>query len=147
MKEITFRVPDSMVPLLEEWAKHIPEMEIVSLEESGEYELDEINRRMTIALRYLKETGVIRYGYDYTWIMEASNQTQGMPRFNTPSSFIDYIEKIGIGWVPSEDSINRKQNRFSGKFPEWTFTDCDTTEANRRINVGKRFLNVFRGLL
>ena len=90
---------------------------------------------------------VLMNKYDYTWIMEASNQTQGMPKFNTPSSFKDYIEKIGIGWVPSEDSINRKQNRFSGKFPEWTFTDCDTTEANRRINVGKRFLNVFRGLL
>ena len=41
MKEITLRVPDSMVPLIEEWVKHIPEIELASLEESGVYEIDE----------------------------------------------------------------------------------------------------------
>ena len=45
MKEITLRVPESMVRLIEEWVKHVPEMELVSLEESGEYELEEMHRR------------------------------------------------------------------------------------------------------
>ena len=71
MKEITIRVPDSMVPLIEEWVKHIPEIELASIKESGAYEIDEINRRMSIALKILKENKAIRYGYDYTWIMVA----------------------------------------------------------------------------
>jgi hypothetical protein len=88
--------------------------------------------------------GTLQHLYDYTWIMTAMNQTRGMPQFNTPSSFIDYLRKLGVKRLPSEDSINRKQNTFTGTFPEWTFINCDTTEANRRINVGKRFMALFR---
>ena len=88
--------------------------------------------------------GTLQHLYDYTWIMTVMNQTRGMPQFNTPSSFIDYLRKLGVKRLPSEDSINRKQNTFTGTFPEWTFINCDTTEANRRINVGKRFMALFR---
>ena len=88
--------------------------------------------------------GTLQHLYDYTWIMTVMNQTRGMPQFNTPSSFIDYLRKLGVKRLPSEDSINRKQNTFTGTFPEWTFINCDTTEANRRINVGQRFMALFR---
>ena len=55
MQEITLRVPSSLVPLIEEWVKHIPEIELASLKESGAYETDEINRRISLALKILKE--------------------------------------------------------------------------------------------
>ena len=92
----------------------------------------------------LEEEGLLLNLYDYTWVMEAMNQTDGMPSFKSPASFISYLRKLGISRLPSEDSINRKQNTFTGKFPEWVFIDCDTTEATRRINIGKRFLNICR---
>ena len=82
--------------------------------------------------------------YDYTWVMEVMNQTDGMPYFNTPASFIAYLKAAGVERLPSEDSINKKQNTFTGSFPDWMFTDCDAMEAKRRINVGKRFLNIFK---
>jgi hypothetical protein len=104
-----------------------------------------IGEKVGKSIEQLQKEKVLKNLYDYTWVMEAMNQTQGMPTFNTPSSFISYLKTIGMERLPSEDSINRKQNTFTGTFPEWQFTDCDTTEANRRINVGKRFLNLFRG--
>ena len=61
MKEMTFRVPDSMVTLLEEWVKHIPEMELVCQKESGETDLDEMNRRMTVAFNVLRHRIVRNY--------------------------------------------------------------------------------------
>jgi hypothetical protein len=78
--------------------------------------------------------------------METMNQTEGLPKFNTPRSFINYMKTLGINNLPSEDSINRKQNTFIGTFPNWEFTDCDTTEGTRRINIGKRFLSIFRSM-
>ena len=145
MKEITCRVPDSMVPLLEEWAKHIPEMEIVSLEESGEYELDEINRRMTIALRYLKETGVIRYGYDYTWIMEAicDGAIKGLGAFKSPQSYMDYLRSLGVESVPSRTTLSTWYGKILGRYPNWEFIDTqDPQEILRRINVVRQLISM-----
>ncbi len=101
-------------------------------------------QRFKKCIDILSKEKLLKHLYDYTWVMEASNQTEGLPNFNTPSSFITYLKGIGIERLPSEDSINRKQNVFVGTFPSWQFNDCDTTEANRRINVGKRFLNAYR---
>ena len=86
----------------------------------------------------------LKHLYDYTWIMEVMNQTKGLPKFNTPSSFITYLKNNGIKRLPSEDSINKKQNVFTGTFPDWEFTDCDMSEGTRRINTGKRFLSLYR---
>ena len=71
MKEITIRVPDDMAQLLVEWVKHIPEMEIVCHEESTDYGLGDMDRRMALALEVLKQNKTIRHLYDYTWIMVA----------------------------------------------------------------------------
>ena len=97
-------------------------------------------------IKKLKEEQVLKWLFDYTWIMEVINQTKDLPKFNTPSSFINYLNDHGIEFLPSEDTINKKQNKFTGAFPYWVFTDCDTTEANRRINVGKRFLTLLRNV-
>ena len=100
--------------------------------------------RMALAVQGLWDEGVLKNLYDYTWVMEVMNQTDGMPYFNTPASFIAYLKAADVERLPSEDSINKKQNTFTGSFPDWMFTDCDAMEAKRRINVGKRFLNIFK---
>lgn len=102
------------------------------------------NERIIDCIKKLKEEKVLKRLFDYTWVMEVMNQTEGLPKFNTPSSFISFLKDNGITRLPSEDTINKKQNIFCGEFPDWEFTDCDTTEATRRINVAKRFLTLLR---
>lgn len=100
--------------------------------------------RIKYALDVLREEKLLKHLYDYTWVMEVMNKTRGLPKFYTPGSFITYLKELGEERLPSEDSIQLKLSKFSGDFPLWEFIDCDTPEANRRINVGKRFLTAFR---
>lgn len=145
MKEITFRVPESMVPLLEEWVKHIPEMEIVSLEESGQYELDEINRRMAFALSKLLANKAIRFNYDYTWIMVAINDgvINKLGSFRSPQKFIDYLKELGVEHVPSRTTLSTYYNKVIGMFPNWKYTDTeDPQEILRRKNVVRQLISM-----
>lgn len=112
--------------------------------DSGDDGLAATDSLIVTAVLRLKDEGVLKHLYDYTWVMEVMNQTEDMSDFKSPASFISYLRDAGVERLPSEDTINKKQNAFTGQFPDWKFTDCDTTEANRRINVGKRFLNIFR---
>ena len=144
MKEITLRVPESMVPLIEEWVKHIPEIELASLEESGVYEIDEINRRMALALKILKENRAIRYGYDYTWIMVAIGDgvVNGLSGFRSPKSFIEYLINLGVKSVPSRSTVSTWFGRVIGKYPDWEFTDTkDPNEIMRRKNIVRQLLS------
>ncbi len=144
MKEITLRVPDSMVPLIEEWVKHIPEIELASLEESGVYEIDEINRRISLALKILKENRAIRYGYDYTWIMVAIGDgvVNGLSGFRSPKSFIEYLINLGVKSVPSRSTVSTWFGRVIGKYPDWEFTDTkDPNEIMRRKNIVRQLLS------
>jgi len=100
--------------------------------------------RVKRCITMLREEKQLKHKYDYTWVMETMNQSKDTPKFSTPSSFIDYLAKLGFDGLPSEGSITKKLNVYIGTFPDWEFTDCDTTEANRRINIGKRFLNIYR---
>ena len=144
MKEITFRVPDEMVPLLEEWVKHIPEMEVVSLKESGAYEADEINRRMALALKMLKQNGAVRYGYDYTWIMVAIGDgvVEGLGGFKSPQSFMDYLSSLGVEHVPSRTTLSTWFGKVLGTYPNWEFIDTnDPQEIQRRKNVIRQLVS------
>ena len=143
MKEITFRVPDEMVTLLEEWVKHIPEMEVVSVKESGEYEMDEINRRMALAIRELKRNGVMRYGYDLTWIMVGigDGAVEGLGSFKSPQSFMDYLTSIGVEYVPSRTTLSTWYGKVLGTYPDWEFVDTqDPNEILRRKNVVRQLI-------
>ncbi len=124
---------------------HFGTVENVKKETAETADVQSTESKIRKCIDVLNAEKVLKNLYDYTWVMETMNQTQGMPDFSTPSSFISYLKGISIVRLPSEDSINRKQNTFTGVFPNWEFTDCDTTEANRRINVGKRFLSIYRG--
>ena len=144
MQDITLRVPESMVPLIEEWVKHIPEIELASLEESGVYEIDEINRRMALALKILKENRAIRYSYDYTWIMVAIGDgvVNGLSGFRSPKSFIEYLINLGVKSVPSRSTVSTWFGRVIGKYPDWEFTDTkDPNEIMRRKNIVRQLLS------
>ena len=144
MQEITLRVPESLVPLIEEWVKHIPEIELASLEESGVYETDEINRRMALALKILKENRAIRYGYDYTWIMVAIGDgvVNGLSGFRSPKSFIEYLINLGVKSVPSRSTVSTWFGRVIGKYTDWEFTDTkDPNEIMRRKNIVRQLLS------
>ena len=144
MKEITLRVPDSMVPLIEEWVKHIPEIELASLKESGVYETDEINRRMALALKILKENRAIRYSYDYTWIMVAIGDgvVKGLSGFKSPQSFMEYLSSLGVEKVPSRTTLSTWFGKVLGRYPDWEFTDTkDPKEIMRRKNIVRQLLS------
>ncbi len=145
MKEITFRVPDSMVPFLEEWAKHIPEMEIVSLEESGQYGLDEMNRRMACALSKLLANKAIRFNYDFAWILVAINDgaINGLGAFKSPQSFMDYLKSLGVEHVPSRTTLSTWYGKVLGTYPNWEFIDTqDPQEILRRKNVVRQLISM-----
>jgi hypothetical protein len=144
MKEITLRVPETMVRLIEEWTKHIPEMEVVSLKESGEYEIDEMNRRMALALQTLKQNGALRFGYDYTWIMVAigDGAIEGMGGFRSPQSYMDYLTGLGVEHVPSRTTLSSWFGKVFGTYPEWEFIDTqDPQEIMRRKNVVRQLIS------
>ena len=144
MQEITLRVPESLVPLIEEWVRHIPEIELASLKESGVYETDEINRRISLALKILKDNRAIRYGYDYTWIMVAIGDgvVNGLSGFRSPKSFIEYLINLGVKSVPSRSTVSTWFGRVIGKYPDWEFTDTkDPNEIMRRKNIVRQLLS------
>ena len=145
MKEMTFRVPDSMVTLLEEWVKHIPEMELVCQKESRETDLDEMNRRMTVAFNVLRQNGAMRHIYDYTWVMVAigDGAVEGLGGFRSPQSFMDYLTSLGIERVPSRTTLSTWYGRVLGTYPDWEFTDTeDPQEILRRKNVVRQLISI-----
>lgn len=144
MTELIIRVPDDMAHLIEEWAKHIPEMELVSREDSAEYGLDEMNRRMACALSTLLAIGAIRFNYDFTWIMVAINDgvVNGMGGFRSPQKFMDYLKELGVKQVPSRTTLSTYYNKVIGTFPNWEFIDTeDPQEILRRKNVVNQLIS------
>ena len=96
----------------------------------------------------LHNENVLKKMGDWGLLMTAMNQTDGLPCFDTPSSFVTYLSDSqqleGIE-LPSESSVSKMVRKMRGMFPDWTFTDTnDTTEVNRRINVGKRLVSAVR---
>ena len=95
-------------------------------------------------IQQLKAEKVIAHLYDYTWVMLAMNDTKGLPSFDSPQSFLTFLNTLGLDNLPSESSIKKKNEKVVGVFPDLTFIDVDKTEGDRRVNVGKRFLNLYR---
>ena len=144
MKEITFRVLDELVPLLEEWVKHIPEMEIVCRQESIDCGLGDMDCKMAYALEVLRQNKTIRHLYDYTWIMVAigDGAIKGIGGFKSPQSFMDYLSSLGVEHIPSRTTLSTFYNKVWGTFPDWEFTDTDDPqEILRRKNVVRQLIS------
>ena len=144
MKDITLRVPDDMAQLIEEWAKRIPEMEIVRRIESTEYGLDDMDRRMALAFEVLIQNGTLDSLHDYTWIMVAigDNVVNGMGAFRSPQSFMDYLQMLGVKRIPSRTTLSTWYNKVLGTYPDWEFTDTDDPqEILWRKNVVRQFVS------
>ena len=94
----------------------------------------------------MKTSGELKKMGDWGLLMIAMNQTDDMPDFATPRSYVDYLSlELKIEGVPCESSISKMVGKTRGMFPNWTFTDTtDIMETNRRINVGKCFISAVR---
>lgn len=104
----------------------------------------EVDERVRAAIETMKEEKVILHLYDYTWVMAVMNETQGLPSFDSAQSFLTYLESLGIDSLPDVSNVKKEYNKMSDKFPDWKFQNKDKTESDRRINVAKRFLNLYR---
>lgn len=109
--------------------------------------LSSTEKQIKTAVMIMRNEKVFKHLYDYAYLMKVMNETDDMPNFNSPKSFLDYITDLGITDLPSEDSIKKKVNATFDKHPSWTFTDTkgkDANEAKRRNAVGSRFLSICR---
>ena len=104
----------------------------------------DLDAKVYNALATLKKEGEIVHLYDFTWPMIAMNEDKDLPSFDTPTSYLNYMKKIGIKNLPSRSTISKYYDRARGQFPNCTFDDADTTETIRRNNVGKRFINLVK---
>ena len=104
------------------------------------------NRLIADTINRMKTSGELKKMGDWGLLMIAMNQTDDMPDFATPRSYVDYLSlELKIEGVPCESSISKMVGKTRGMFPNWTFTDTtDIMETNRRINVGKCFIAAVR---
>ena len=113
-------------------------------EEETPTESTDAEERIRAAINILQNEGTLKYLYDYAWLMQAMNDTADLPHFDTPQSFLNYMQIIGVRDLPEVSSVKKAYGKVVGTFPEWTFLDADATECNRRVNVGRRFMSAYR---
>ena len=124
---------------------------VMPVEEEEEVAIDmEMEDGMSQAIGYAAKTmrveDELKHLYDYTWLMMLMNETDGLPSFDTPTSYVDYMKQCGVKSMPTRSNISKYYDKARGKFPNWTFTDADGQETRRRNNVAKRFLNLVRSV-
>ena len=144
MKEITLRVTDELVQLVEQWAQHMPGMDVVDMNDS--MDMSRRDQCFKQAILELKEDRVIRRPRDYAWIMAALEQNviAEYDNFYSSQAFIQYLELLGITDLPDRTTLYRAYNLIDGKYPQWSFfDDPDDKEVLRRKNVVVRFKSAF----
>ena len=104
------------------------------------------NQIMADTINGMEASGELKKRGDLGLLMIAMNQSDDMPDFATPRSYLDFLaQELKIEGLPSESIICKMVAKTRGMFPNWTFTDTsDITETNRRINVGKYFISAVR---
>ena len=145
MKEITLKVPDNMLGLIEQLALHMNGVEIVNVFD-GTMTETETDQCFRMAIMEMKEEHVLRKPRDYAWIMTPIEQhvISDLKAFESPQSFINYLRHLGISRLPDRSTLSRAYNTIIGKFPEWTFLDKpDSGEVLRRKTVVVRFKSAF----
>ena len=150
MKKVIMMVPDDKMALVVELSKAITDMEIVEVNDMDsivEFQRKSPMDRFDFAIHaVVSEKGLMANQYDYAWLyaMVQQEQLKGVEKFHSVDSFRQYLINIGIKDVPSNSTISGRYGCLRHKFPDWVFSDgCDATEAQRRINIAKRFLCLF----
>ena len=101
----------------------------------------ERDRRFAYAVNNVKKEGLIRFGYDWTWIELYCEGEIKDANFSTPTSFLDYLSVLGIDSLPDRSTLAKKVDVVKGEFPNWTFTDSKSaSETMRRQRVVGRFI-------
>ena len=145
MKEITLRVTEELARLVEQWAEHIPDMEVVSNDECDN-SIEFCDQCVLSAFTTLRENEVIQHPYDFTWIMAAMNQyaVDGIEGFRSSNAFVKYLKVLGVEDVPCRDTISSNINKVEDVYPMWTFSDTDEPcEVRRRRNVAIQFVAAY----
>ena len=145
MKEIRIRVSDELAQLVEQWAEHIPDMEVVCNNECDD-SIEFCDRCVLEAFATLRENEVILHPYDFTWVMAAINQfaVDGMEGFRSANAFVKYLKVLGVEDVPCRDTISSNINKVEDIYPMWTFSDTDEPcEVRRRRNVAIQFVAAY----
>ena len=147
MKEITIRVPDDMVALIEQWAERIPEMELVKVDESALLSNGSMAERIRYAIVELRTERLLRRKFDYAWLKVAMDSTDDLPSFESAQRYLDYLcDELRLDGLPCESSISKMMDTARGPLFNWTFSDTnDEIETTRRNNIVKRFFNLMRG--
>ena len=95
----------------------------------------------------LRQEGVLKRRYDFTWVMWGVNCAAGRMLFGSSQSFLDYLTDCGIDQLPSIASLQSHNQNFSlsNRPDQWTFRDNqDEQERQRRIRVGKFTIRSYR---
>ena len=95
----------------------------------------------------LRQEGVLKRRYDFTWVMWGVNCAAGRMLFGSSQSFLDYLTDCGIDQLPSIASLQSHNQNFSlsNRPDQWTFRDNqDEQERQRRIRVGKFTIHSYR---
>lgn len=152
MKKLTIVGPDDKVALVERLVEAIAGMEVVevkNMDSIEEFQRKPPMERLDFAIRHVDgEEGLLANRYDFAWLYAAVQHKllKGIEAFHSVDSFRQHLINIGIKNVPSNSAITGKYGCVQQRFPDWKFTDKrgrDTTEAQRRINVVKRFLSLY----
>lgn len=147
----------------------VPDSGIVETEEADYEEVKDDAAELSDDDRTVRAIGIlnteklIKHKYDYTWVMQVTNETDGMPSYDSPQSFLTDMKRLqkeaGLNFevgLPDISNMNKELSEVTGTFPNWRFIDMkktkalghtvyrDTTETNRRINIAKRYYNAFR---
>ena len=68
----------------------------------------ERDRRFAYAVNNVKKEGLIKFGYDWTWIELYCEGEMTDANFSTPASFLDYLSVLGIDSVARQDNIGEE---------------------------------------
>ena len=102
---------------------------------------EERDNRFLYAINKVIEEGLLKFGYDWTWIELYCEGAITDLQFNAPKSFLDYLWLIGVQSLPDRTSLAKKIDVVRGEYPNWTFTDTSSSkEIKRRKLVVGRFI-------
>ena len=108
----------------------------------------ERDRRFAYAVNNVKKEGLIKFGYDWTWIELYCEGAIVDANFSTPTSFLDYLSVLGIDSLPDRSTLAKKMDVVKGEYPNWTFSDSkNPSETMRRKRVVGRFIFHYNNFL